>query len=445
MGDPACESLKLIAFRIDTDYPAFADFLPRALGDCAMPSDGDTLHHYEILRSIGKGGVVMPSAAYERMLSLAHGSPSPYPGLPIKDGFCRHVYVYAICKNEAHNVERFISWGVEADGVFFLDTGSTDGTQDLLRQNGAIVEEYSVNPWRFDEAKNRAMALVPDDADICICFNLDETMFPITGWRRQLELAWGPWVSQARYKYVAHVSPDAAPNPTYWFTAIHSRHGYVWRYPTHEVLYGIPGQHGETITTSLECRHARPHWKQKSDDLSLLRLALQEEPDDERCLHYYGRELCHQRRWQEAMIPLQRHLQVSGWSKEKAASANMLAACSRHSSSSWEVEKWLLRAVAEAPEMREHWVYLGRYYMNERRNYAAGYYCGKRALEISYCDISHYSSNERDWRLGPLDLLSVCAWHMGLKAEAGEAVKEALALAPDDRRVQSNYELIMAK
>src|SRR5512146_1040481 len=107
------------------------------------------------------------------MYSLAHGSPSPNPGLPIRDGFFRHVYVYAICKNEAQNVERFMSWASEADGVYCLDTGSTDLTPNLLRARGAHVEACSVVRWRFDEAKNRALALVPDHADICVCFNLD--------------------------------------------------------------------------------------------------------------------------------------------------------------------------------------------------------------------------------------------------------------------------------
>jgi hypothetical protein len=387
----------------------------------------------------------MASAIHERMISLAHGSPSPNQGKPVSNGFAKHVYVYAICRNEAHNVDRFISWASEADGMFFLDTGSTDGTQDQLRRRGAIVEEFPVTPWRFDEAKNRAMALVPDDADICVCFNLDETMVPAAGWRQPLEAAWGPWVSQARYKYVASCPPGAVPHTTYWFNAIHSRHGYVWRYPTHEVLVGIPGQSAETIVTSLECRHVRPSWKEKSDDLSLLRLALMEEPEDERCLHYYGRELCNRGCWQEAVIPLQKHLQVSCWGKERAASANMLAVCAEHLGRSWEAEKWYLRAVSEAPEMREHWVHLGRYYLNQNSDYGAGYYCGKRALAISYRDISHYYSNERDWQSGPWDLISTCAWHLGLKAEARSAVQKSLALDPHNPMAQSNSRLMAAE
>jgi hypothetical protein len=381
---------------------------------------------------------------YERMFDLAHGSPSPHAGRPIKEGFQRHVYVYAICLNEAHNVDCFLSWASEADGMYCLDTGSTDGTQDLLRRHGVEVENRVVDPWRFDEAKNRGMALVPDDAEICVCFNLDEAMFPRTGWRRQLEILWSPWVSQARYKYIASLAPDGGAGATFWFAAIHSRHEYIWRYPTHEVLWGIQGKFGETITTSLECHHARPSWKPKSDDLSLLKLALAEAPDDHRCLHYYGRELYFHRRWQEADFCLRKHMEVSSWGKEKAASAKMLAICAGHLQRPWEVEQWYLRAVSEAPEMREHWMSLGRYYLKQKK-YLAGYYCAKQALEINYRDMWHYHCSETDWHAGPWELLSICAWHTGLQSESREAIRKAVDLAPGNARVKSNYQIIMGE
>ena len=66
----------------------------------------------------------------------------------------------------------------EADGVFVLDTGSTDGTPELLRQLGAHVTQEIITPWRFDTARNRALALVPEDADLCVCTDLDEVFHP---------------------------------------------------------------------------------------------------------------------------------------------------------------------------------------------------------------------------------------------------------------------------
>ena len=42
-----------------------------------------------------------------------------------------------------------------------LDTGSRDGTPELLRQLGAEVTEEVISPWRFDVARNRSLELVP--------------------------------------------------------------------------------------------------------------------------------------------------------------------------------------------------------------------------------------------------------------------------------------------
>ena len=56
------------------------------------------------------------------------------------------VAVYAICKNEARFAARWMASMGEADGVYVLDTGSTDGTAERLRALGAVVAvEWSEN------------------------------------------------------------------------------------------------------------------------------------------------------------------------------------------------------------------------------------------------------------------------------------------------------------
>ena len=79
------------------------------------------------------------------------------------------VVVYAICKNEAQFVDRWMDSMGEADQVVVLDTGSEDDTVERLRARGALAEVEVISPWRFDVARNRSMELVPEDADICVC------------------------------------------------------------------------------------------------------------------------------------------------------------------------------------------------------------------------------------------------------------------------------------
>ena len=88
------------------------------------------------------------------------------------------IVVYAICKNEEQFVDRWMDSMSEADEVVVLDTGSADTTVEKLRSRGALVTVESISPWRFDTARNRSLELVPPDADICVCTDLDEVFHP---------------------------------------------------------------------------------------------------------------------------------------------------------------------------------------------------------------------------------------------------------------------------
>ena len=95
------------------------------------------------------------------------------------------ICVYAISKNEEKFVNRFVDSLQDADGIYVLDTGSTDSTVDLLKKRGVTVKQKIIDPWRFDVARNLSLEMVPDDTDICICMDLDEVIED--GWRERLE------------------------------------------------------------------------------------------------------------------------------------------------------------------------------------------------------------------------------------------------------------------
>ena len=53
------------------------------------------------------------------------------------------IAVYAICKNEIHNVDEWMKNVQEADYICVLDTGSTDGTYEKL------LEYQQKDPQRY--------------------------------------------------------------------------------------------------------------------------------------------------------------------------------------------------------------------------------------------------------------------------------------------------------
>jgi glycosyltransferase involved in cell wall biosynthesis len=91
------------------------------------------------------------------------------------------VAVYAIALNEAVHVDRWASSAIDADYRVVADTGSTDDTVERLEKAGVTVHNIAIRPWRLDDARNAALALVPADADVCVTMDTDEFLEP--GWR----------------------------------------------------------------------------------------------------------------------------------------------------------------------------------------------------------------------------------------------------------------------
>jgi glycosyltransferase involved in cell wall biosynthesis len=110
------------------------------------------------------------------------------------------IAVYAIALNEQRFVERFMTSCRDADLVLVADTGSTDSTVQRLRTLGADVRHIRISPWRFDHARNAALNLLPQDIDVCVSLDLDQTLSP--GWRRLVEAAWAKGATQLYYTHL---------------------------------------------------------------------------------------------------------------------------------------------------------------------------------------------------------------------------------------------------
>jgi Flp pilus assembly protein TadD len=351
------------------------------------------------------------------------------------------IAVYAISKNEEKFVDRFCAGAVEADGVFVLDTGSTDSTVSKLKDNGVTVAVMPVNPWRFDTARNMSLSMVPNDYDICACVDLDEVMKP--GWRKLVEesLTLFPSATRVRYKYVWSHDKKGNPETVFWYDKIHSRKGYRWKYPVHEILVGDIDIKAYVDAVLVE-HYPDPH-KSRGQYLPLLKQAAKEDPFSDRLAHYLGREYLFHGKLEEAHKELLRHLSLKSatWDAERAASMLMLAEIAGKNRSYEEQLRWLRRAAAEAPEQREAWVSLALYYYSIG-NEAGAYHACLEALKITERPKS-YITKGYAWGALPHDIASVTAWSMGLKKEARRHVALAAELAPDDRRILTNYRMIV--
>ena len=355
------------------------------------------------------------------------------------------VCVYAICKNESQFAARWMGSMSEADGVYVLDTGSVDGTPDMLRSLGAHVDVEVITPWRFDTARNRSLELVPSDADICVCTDLDEIFHP--GWRMLLEAAWKPGTTRAAYRYTWNFNPDGSEGYVFWTEKAHSRRGYIWTHPVHEVLtWTGEGREGAKVyVEGMQLDHHADNTKPRSQYLPLLELSVLEEPEDDRNMHYLGREYYFHGRWRDAITTLRRHLLLPSatWADERCASMRYIARCYQQLGDDGEARRWLWRAVAEAPHLREPYLELARA-LYEAGEWDGVVYMCREALRITVRPRT-YICEADSWGSLPYDLLSLGLYYTGRAEEAAKAAEQALTLSPTDKRIASNLELMRAK
>ena len=352
------------------------------------------------------------------------------------------VYVYAICKNESKFVDRWMDSMLEADGVYVLDTGSTDDTVARLRARGAVTESEIISPWRFDTARNRSMELVPSDADICVCTDLDEVFQP--GWRALLEAAWKPGATRAAYRYTWNFNPDGSEGYVFWTEKAHSRCGYQWTHPVHEVLtWTGEGNEGEKVyVEGMQLDHHADDTKPRSQYLPLLELSVSEAPEDDRNMHYLGREYYFHGRWRDAILTLKRHLLLpqATWTDERCASMRYIARCHQQLGETDEARRWLLRAVAEAPHLREPYLELA-HLLYESGEWDGVVYLCREALKIAVRPRT-YICEADSWGSLPFDLLSLGLFYTGRTAEALAAAESAAKLSPKDARIARNVEIM---
>ena len=92
-----------------------------------------------------------------------------------------NITLYAICKNEEENVEKFIENSKKFSHTVVVDTGSTDNTVQLLKDAGIQVYEHSQTREEFDfsKARNQALSYITTDWALSLDFNetIDE-LFP---------------------------------------------------------------------------------------------------------------------------------------------------------------------------------------------------------------------------------------------------------------------------
>ncbi len=355
----------------------------------------------------------------------------------------KKICVYAISKNEEKFVKRWYESVKEADSVYVLDTGSTDKTISMLKDLGVNVSVKEIKPWRFDAARNESLKLVPEDCDICVCIDIDEVISK--GWRKKLEEIWDDNTNHLRYIYNWSHDDNGKPLVSFYYEKIHARNGFKWIYPVHEVLEFSGEKEVFKTTEEIVVDHYPDSTKSRSNYLPLLELSVKENPDNDRNMHYLGREYMFHGKYNEAIDMLIKHLNLKSatWKDERCASMRFIARCYKYLKRYDEAKMWLDKAINEAPYLRDPYVERAilEYELNNFEDVKK--YC-LLALEIKN-HTKTYINEPFSWNYTIYDLLSISEFYLGNIESSLKWINKATKMEPNNERLINNKKIIQEK
>ena len=337
------------------------------------------------------------------------------------------IAVYAIALNEIKHAERFANATQGADYVIVADTGSTDGTPEKLRELGVTVYDITIKPWRFDDARNAALALVPADADVCVILDLDEV--PEPNFFKKVRSKWVPGAN------LGWISMDTGQK---WERdRLHSRHGFHWKYPCHEVQlwYGEGEAKGCDIRNAV-IKHEPDNNKSRGQYLELLELSVKEYPTDPRMWTYMCREYYFNSRWEDVIRSAEEQLKHNGWEIENAAVCRWAGEAAHQLGQNEESTRWYVQGMKILPTQGEpHFgVALDAY---RKQDWQLCFDSAVSALECVRSNHYCYESAVWDWKA--YDLAGVSAYNLGYVPEALAFARHAAkANGPEQDRILRN-------
>jgi len=340
------------------------------------------------------------------------------------------IAVYAISKNESKFVERFCESCKDADLIVITDTGSTDDTVTKARELGVVVHSVSISPWRFDIARNCSIALIPSDVDVCVNLDLDEVLEP--GWREEIEKLWKPETTRMRYLF------DWGSNIRFMSNKIHSRKGYMWKHPCHELL--IPDPRTEEVfvhTEKLMVRHMPDPTKSRGQYIDLLEIGVKEDPTCPRNSFYYARELTFYNRHEDALRELKRYLELptATWVDERAFAMRLLGNTYMALGNNEEALIWYIKGTETAPHRKESWFALAEFCYKTSR-WDMCYEASLKCIELPKSN--QWPTDSRTDGPQPYDVAAIAAYRLRKNEESIKYGRIALEMAPADERLKTN-------
>ncbi len=349
--------------------------------------------------------------------------------VPARPAICLNMIV----RNEAHIIrEALDSVAPYISSWVIVDTGSNDGTQDLIRNHMAglgIPGELYERLWHnFGHNRTEALNLAQGRGDYIWVIDADDIVVGTPDFTR---------LSADVY----YLRMEQTSDFVFWRAQLF-RDGLPWFY--RGVVHEYPWCHEPHVDANLDgdyhiesrrvgARNLEP--QKYARDRDLLLAEVERNPEDARSVFYLAQsyrdlgDFVNARKWYA------RRAEMGGWDQETYVAMFQLARAMANLGEPWpDVQEAYLRAWEFRPTRAEPLYAIARRYREDQR-YRLGHLFAERAAAIPFPeDVLFVLADVYAWRV--TDEQAVCASQLGEHAEAFTLCRRLLARPdiPDDER-----------
>lgn len=300
-------------------------------------------------------------------------------GLQAADPSGKTICLNMIVKNEKDVIERCLrSVKPVIDYWVIVDTGSTDGTQEIIRNfMKGIPGDLYERPWvDFSHNRNQALQFAKGKADYILIIDADEVLSLEPDFKV-------PSLDQDFY----HITTSYGGTKYHRVQLVNNHLNWEWIGVLHEHLESPQAKSVgllEGVTNVVNTDGARSKDPHKYDkDAALLEKALEKDPDNTRYRFYLAQSYRDAQKPEKAIENYQKRIEMGGWDQEVFWSMLQIAILQEilEKPSQVVVEAYH-KAYKFRPTRAEPLYRLANYY-RRKGDYHAGYITARKGIEIS--------------------------------------------------------------
>lgn len=339
-----------------------------------------------------------------------------------------------IVKNESARIEQVLqSYSPYIDRWTILDTGSTDGTQDLVRKTlggvpGALYEEPFVD---FATSRNRALSLHGTSTVFSIMPNGD-VLYGGSELRAFLD---NRRLDSATGAYRIRITPGHYYHPLVMRTGT----GWHYRWRTHECAVGPAlGEAVPNVSVHRDRgKRTEAEWQKRWErDLVLLNRDRAEDPSDPRPYFYLGQTYECLGDFSRALAFFERRAEMGGYFDEVYEALYRIGEMKKKLGRPWaDIQQAYLEAYEYDPRRAEPLFAISEYWYEKNHAVSRLFSVAAAALPKPPTDL-FLDEDLYSWKAA--DRAAISSFYAGRKEEGRYWAEKAVEARPEDERLRAN-------